>query len=100
MYFIQMQHRDRRGPITPFFKGKGAEVAVLWQPPPNPTPLGKAAAEGGLPPFWAKWRRLPPPPSRAKRSSQSDVVHRVPPQQAAGAASLSKARRSVKRKRA
>ncbi len=30
-----------------FFEGKGAEVAVLWQPPPNPTPLGEAAAAKG-----------------------------------------------------
>ncbi len=35
------------GAHAPFFEGKGAdsaEVAVLWPPTPNPTPLGEGAA--------------------------------------------------------
>jgi hypothetical protein len=47
--FHSIQHRDWQGPIVPFFEGKGAEVAVLWPPPPDPTTLGErpTRAAGG-----------------------------------------------------
>ncbi len=53
---FQMQHRDRRGPIAPFFEGKGAEVAVLW-PPVAPTTGAYAPGRSG-----PRGRRGAPPP--------------------------------------